>query len=194
MEWGGYPVCLARQQHIAYPARNKRYQLTRKPRLPVDECTVTPTELHELIHFKERRNLVYVRVPSQSSCRIVLHDRSSILHFGCCIKNFDDCQLRIMIWQKEKIRNFKKFVKCATTAALVLDTVHGARLKLLPIWSEQQDYKYFILTVWTQITELCDTCLLFVYHANDVWQQVAGGPRMLAANVEKWWISPKMLT
>jgi hypothetical protein len=34
--------------------------------------------------------------------------------------------------------------------------------------------------------ELCDTfCLLFVYNANDVWQQGAGGPRMLAANVEK---------
>jgi hypothetical protein len=68
----------------AYPAQNKRYQLTRTPRLPVDECLVTPTELHELtISTKgEIWSLCECRVilAAGKYCMIVLKITSRLLH------------------------------------------------------------------------------------------------------------------
>jgi hypothetical protein len=70
-EWSGYPPSLAWPRNTASPAQYKHYQVTRTPRLPVVDWTVTPAESHGLVHFAKRRNLVSVRVPSNLNCSIL---------------------------------------------------------------------------------------------------------------------------
>ena len=42
----------------------------RTPRLPVYDCTDAPADLNGLVRFAERRNLVFVRVPSHFERRL----------------------------------------------------------------------------------------------------------------------------
>jgi hypothetical protein len=69
-EWSGYPACLAWPQSIASLAQYKCHQLTRTPRLPVVDWTVTPVESHGHVRVAGRRNQVSARVPSNLNCTL----------------------------------------------------------------------------------------------------------------------------
>jgi len=49
---------------MVYPALLPLLLLMRTPRLPVVDWTDAPADLNGLVRFAERRNLVFVRVPS----------------------------------------------------------------------------------------------------------------------------------
>ena len=71
------------------PPPNTVYQallkLTRIPRLPAVDWTDTPTDLNELVRFKERRNLVSARVPSRSARAIQPYKPKTTIYGACAL-------------------------------------------------------------------------------------------------------------